>query len=99
MKEEQAIDKKNILGVFSVCIALIVLLLILNWFFKITPFQKLQGMPILVAPFISIFGVILGIIALKKSPNIISKSGFIGNAFLIVSSLLYWIVGVLVFGP
>lgn len=89
----------SILGILSVSISLIVLLLILNWFFEITPYQKLQGMPLMITPFTSTIGIVLSIMSLKKSHNIISKIGLISNAILFVLPFLYWTVGTLVFGP
>jgi hypothetical protein len=89
----------GILGILSVSISLIVLLLILNWFFKITPFQKLEGMPLLITPFTSTIGIFLGIISFKKSHNIFSILGLIRNAILFVLPFLYWTIGTLVFGP
>jgi hypothetical protein len=93
--------KKNgsIWGILSVSISLIVLLLILNWFFEITPFQKLQGIPLMITPFTSTIGIVLSIISFKKSHNIFSIIGLISNAILFVLPFLYWTIGTLVFGP
>lgn len=87
-----------ILGLLSINIALIVLLLILNWAFKITPFQNLQGMPLLLSPFASLIGIVLSIMSHKRSPNYFSKIGLISNGILFVLPFLYWTVGTLVFG-
>jgi len=85
-------------GIISICIPLIVFLLILNWFLKITPYQKLQGAPLLIAPFTSLIGLILSYISFKKSPNTLLKWGIFINAIIFALPFLYWIAGTLVFG-
>lgn len=100
MENEKSLKNfAGIFGIISLTIAVIIFSLILNWFFKITPFNKLQGIPILIAPFTSTLGFILGIISYKKSPNIFSKWGMVSNAILFVLPFLYWTIGTLVFGP
>ena len=47
-------NTENILGIISFTVPLITFLFILNWFFKITPFQKYQGLPLLIAPIIGL---------------------------------------------
>jgi len=78
------------IGILSICLPLVVLLLIFNWFFKITPYQKLQGLPLLIAPFISLIGFGLGYISFRKSPNNLAKWSMVINVILIVSPFLYW---------
>jgi hypothetical protein len=86
------------LGVLSISIPIVVFLLILNWFFKITPYQKLQGMPLLIAPFAGLIGFILGCIALKNTTGSLAKWSIFMNTLLFVSPFLYWTVGTLIFG-
>ncbi|HYE10342.1 MAG TPA: hypothetical protein VEF53_09200 [Patescibacteria group bacterium] len=86
------------LGVLSISIPIVVFLLILNWFFKITPYQNLQGMPLLIAPFASLIGFVLGYIAYKKSPDSLAKWSIVMNTLLFISPFLYWTVGTLIFG-
>lgn len=88
----------NLFGILSLGLAVIILILILNWLFEMTPFQKLQGMPLLIAPFTSIIGFTLGMISLKKSPDRFAKSGLACNAILFFLPFIYWTIGTLVFG-
>lgn len=89
----------RIIGILSICLPLVILLLILNWFFGITPYQNLQGLPLLIAPFISLIGFALGYMSFRKSTNNLAKWGMVINVILFVSPFLYWTVGTLVFGP
>lgn len=87
------------IGILSISIPIIVSLLILNWIFKITPYQKLQGMPLLIAPFTSLIGFILGCISFSKSHNSLVKWSIVINTILFISPFLYWTIGALIFGP
>lgn len=89
----------TLIGILSISIPLVVILLILNWFLEITQYQKLQGMPLLIAPFASILGFILGYISLKKSPNSFARLSIFINAILFISTSFYWTIGTLIFGP
>lgn len=91
-------NKVNLLDVISLSISLINYLLILNWFFSITPFQKLEGMPLLIAPLIGLFGLCLGSISYKKYPNNLAKLSIICNTILLILPFLYWTLGTLLFG-
>ena len=100
--ENESFNKKagNVLGIISLVIALILLLPILNWFFEITSYQKLEGLPLLIAPFISLFGFVFGVLSIKVSPNNkFGKYGSVCNAILFISPFLYWFLGTLIFGP
>ncbi len=88
----------NGLGIIYCIIPLIILLLNLNWFFKITSFQKLQGMPLLIAPFIGLIGLVLCFISLKKSSHKFVKVGLISNIILLVLPFLYMFLGTLIGG-
>lgn len=89
----------NILGIISLTIALVIFLPILNWFFKITPYQSLQGLPLLVAPFLSLIGFVFGIISIKISSNKFGKCGIVSNVVLFLLPSLYWYLGTFIFGP
>lgn len=89
----------NVIGSISLGISLIIIVLILNWFFKITPYQKLEGMPLLITPFITPIGFIMGVISLKISRNTFGKWGIISNVVLFILPFLYWYLGTLIFGP
>lgn len=49
----------NIIGIISISISAIIFMFILNCFFKITPYQELQGLPLMIAPLISPMAVVL----------------------------------------
>lgn len=89
----------NILGVISSTIAVVMILLILNWLFAITPYQKLEGFPLLMTMFTSPIGFVLGIISIKISSNKFGKIGIIGNVILFLLPYAYWFLGTLIFGP
>lgn len=89
----------NVIGGISLGISLIIIVLILNWFFKITPYQKLEGAPLLITPFITPIGFIMGLISIKVSRNKFGKWGVISNVILFVLPFLYWYLGTLIFGP
>ncbi|MBC2579703.1 hypothetical protein [Clostridium sp. DJ247] len=89
----------NIFGIVSLVIPIIMFLLILNWFFKITPYQKFEGLPLMIAPFISPFGFIFAFISVKVSSNKFGKWGIISNTILFFLPYLYWFLGTLILGP
>lgn len=91
-------NKANLTGVISLSMSLVVYLLILNWFFKMIPYQKLEGMPLLVAPLIGLIGLYFGYISHKKYPNNLAKWSLISNAILIILPFLYWTLGTWFFG-
>ncbi|MBN1038388.1 hypothetical protein DVW08_07115 [Clostridium botulinum] len=88
----------NKLGDVSLGIPIIVFMLILNWFFNITPYQRFEGMPLMLAPYICSIGVILALISRKLSDNRLWKVGIIFNILLIIAPFLYWHLGTLIFG-
>lgn len=96
-------DKQNkiwkLINVLPITIALFQVALILNWFFQITPFQKLEGLPLLLTPLISPIGILFAIVALRKSINIIIKLGLVSNIILFFLPWIYWYLGTLIFGP
>ncbi|MDP4182375.1 MAG: hypothetical protein Q8942_14955 [Bacillota bacterium] len=92
-------NNKNILSLISLSMSLSIFLLIVNWLFKITPFQKLAGMPLLIAPFVGVIGFVLSSISFKQAPNKLSMMSLICNVIMFVLPFLYWILGTLIFGP
>lgn len=88
----------NTFGLISIAIPFIIFLLILNWFFKITPFQKYEGFSLLMAPPIGLIGMALGLMVLKKSSNKFVKIGVISNILLVVLPGIYMILGTSFFG-
>jgi len=89
----------NILAIISFSIPLINLLFILNWFLKITSYQKLEGIPLMLTPLICLIGIIFGVLSIKTIPNKLAKWSIIFNIILIALPFLYWTLVTLVFGP
>ena len=89
----------NMLSIISFIIPLIILILILNWFFGITQYQKLEGMPLMLAPLVCPMGILLGFLSIKTKPSKLAKWSIIFNAILISLPFLYWTLGTLIFGP
>lgn len=50
----------NTLAIISLTIPLIISMFILNWFFKITPYQKSEGMSLMLEPLICPIGILFG---------------------------------------
>ncbi|AOR25003.1 hypothetical protein [Clostridium taeniosporum] len=88
----------NKIGIISISIPIILLALILNWFFQITPYQKLEGLPLMITPFICPIAIIIGIISIKISPKKLWKWGIILNIILFFAPYIYWHLGTLFFG-
>ncbi len=89
----------DIIGFAAVLIPLIMFALIINWFFKITPFQQAEGMPLLIAPIFCIVGFILGFLSFKMSGNKLGIAGIICNSIIFLLPFLYIFLGTLFFGP
>lgn len=100
MKSKSSIENTgNKLSVISFIIPLVIFMFILNWFFKITPYQKLQGIPLMLTPLICPIGILFGVLSIKTKPNKFAKYSIIFNAILIALPFLYWTLGTLVLGP
>ena len=89
----------NILGIISFTIPLINFMFILNWFFEITPYQKLEGMPLLLTPLFCPIGLLFGGLSMAIIRNKLAKYSIIFNIILITLPFLYWTLGTLIFGP
>lgn len=89
----------NVLNIVSFTIPLIMFILILNWFFEITPYQRLEGMPLMLTPLVCPIGILFGSLSIKITPNKLGKWSIIFNCMLIALPFLYWTLGTLVFGP
>ncbi|KGM94106.1 membrane protein [Clostridium novyi A str. 4552] len=88
-----------ILSLLSIGIFIIQILFILNWMFNITPLQKLEGLPLLLTPFISPIGIVLGIISILINHNKLAKIGCICNIISLFLPYIYFYLGTLIFGP
>ena len=73
--------------------------LLLNWYFQITSYQKYQGLPLMLTPISSIIGIILANISLKDSSNKLAKWSIVFNAILFFMPFAYWILGTIILGP
>ncbi|MBU5299160.1 hypothetical protein KQI45_03575 [Clostridium sporogenes] len=89
----------TILAIVSLIMSIIVILPILNWLFKITPWQKWEGLPLFFGIFISPLGFLLGILSIKIQSNKLGKIGVIINTLLFLLPFIYMTLGVLIFGP
>ena len=100
MRRKSSVENTgNILAIISFSIPLINLLFILNWFLKITSYQKLEGIPLMLTPLICLIGIIFGVLSIKTIPNKLAKWSIIFNIILIALPFLYWTLVTLVFGP
>lgn len=95
---KRTIKISNILNIISLIIPLAMIMLIVNWFFKITPYQKLEGMPLMICPITCLIGAVLARISLKINSSALSKISLIFNIVLILAPLFYWHIGTLIFG-
>lgn len=89
----------NLLGIVSLGIALIIFLPILYWFFNTNAYGKLEGLPLIILPFLSPIGLGFGVLSIKVSSNKFGKWGIISNAILFLFPFLYYYLGTLIFGP
>lgn len=88
-----------ITSILSLCTFAIQILFILNWAFQITSFQKLEGLPLLLTPFISPIGILLGVISNLIDRNKLAKIGCICNTISLILPYIYFYLGTLIFGP
>lgn len=88
----------NIIGIISISIPAIIFMFILNWFFKITPYQELQGLPLMITPLICPIAIVLAIISRIILANKFWKISVISNIFLFLLPFLYWYLGTIFFG-
>lgn len=89
----------KIIGIISFIIPLIMTLLIFNWYFQITSYQKYQGLPLILTPITSIIGIILANISFKNNFNKLAKLSIIFNVILFFLPFLYWTLGTIIWGP
>ena len=80
----------NKLSIISLGIPIVIFISILNWFFQLTPFQRLDGFPLMIVPFLCLIGIISGIVSIKMTPTKLTKYSIILNIILFLSPFLYW---------
>lgn len=92
--------KYTITGPISLGIALILAMIIINEFVQVMPTHttRLQGILILSPTIIAPVGIVLGVIALRKGKDYVAILGLILNAILLLSPLLYFVCGYIIFG-
>ena len=76
----------NKLSIISLGIPIVIFISILNWFFQLTPFQRLDGFPLMIVPFLCL----IGIISIKMAPTKLTKYSVILNIILFFLPFLYW---------
>ena len=91
-------DIGNIFGIISIVIPSVTLILVLNWFFKLTQFQQFQGMFLLAAPIAGIIGFTLALASAKMKAGRLAKWGIVSNVAICILPFIYWILGTLIFG-
>ncbi|HGG0418056.1 hypothetical protein EXQ31_03970 [Clostridium botulinum] len=89
----------TLLAIVSLIVSIIVILPILNWLLKITPWQKWEGLPLFFGIFISPLGFLFGILSIKVQSNKLGKIGVIINTLLFLLPFIYMTLGVLILGP
>jgi hypothetical protein len=75
------------------------ILLILNWLLKLTPFQKLEGFPLLLGAFASPFGAAAGTLSYIRSKTGAALLGIVLNIITFAVPFLYMYLGAILFGP
>lgn len=100
MKRKYSIKNTvNIFSIISFIIPIFIFILILNWFFGITPYQKLGGLPLMLTPLICPIGILFGVLSIRITPNKLGIWSIIFNGILILLPFLYWILGTIFLGP
>lgn len=89
----------SLFWITSLCIPIVMLFLILNWFFKITSFQRMEGATIILPIFTSPVGFVLGLVVLNKLHKKSAKLALILNGALFFLPFLYFTVGTILLGP
>ncbi len=89
----------KVLSIISFTIPLIMFILILNWFFGITPYQRLEGLPLMLTPLVCPIGILFGALSIKITSNKLGKWSILFNCILITLPFLYWTLGTLFLGP
>lgn len=89
----------RIVEIVCLCVPILLILLILNWFFKITPFQRMEGLAMLLPTFTCPIGFLFGIIAFTKLHSKTAVLAIVINGVLFFVPSLYFILGTLLFGP
>lgn len=91
-------NTSKILGVSSLVLGLINFILIINFIFQLTPFQYLEGMPVLVPVVSAPILVLIAAISFRKTRDRVSKVSIIFNGVLFLIPFLYMYGGTLQFG-
>ncbi|WP_434296103.1 hypothetical protein [Clostridium sporogenes] len=86
----------NVLGIVSLSIALVMLFLILNHFFKTTSYQKLEWQPLLVTFFIIPIGFSLGFLSIKVHFNKFARWGVIINGILFLVLYIFFLIKIFI---
>ncbi|MCY6485438.1 hypothetical protein OW763_13975 [Clostridium aestuarii] len=93
-QEQQKLWK--FIGGFSVCIAILSIGIVV---FQILFILKFGGMPLVLTPYISPVGIILGIASFLIYSNRLAKLGIISNIILFFLPWIYFYLGTLILGP
>lgn len=88
--------KNNLYGAISIGIALTLSILVLNFFLQIVKTPKLQGMPILISPLLSLAGFIFGFVGFRRNRKLLSLIGMVLSIILFVFPFAFWTIGYIV---
>lgn len=84
----------NILGIISLLISMVVVLLVLNCFLKIVPYESLNSILLLVTFCIIPIGFSIGFTSIKVSYNKFGKWGTIINGIVFLPLFLYFLISI-----
>ena len=91
--------KSSVLGGISIALATIFAALVINFLTGFVPFEKIQGLPMIMPLPLAPIGAILGFIGYRMSKDKLSLWGIILNIAMFLVPIVYNIVATLIFGP
>lgn len=94
----KTLSKKTPYGAISIGIASTLFLFVLNFFIQIVDTPKMQGLPVLISPVVSLAGFTFGFIGFNKNKNIVTLLGIICNTILFIFPFAYWFIATILYG-
>lgn len=88
-------EKYKFLNYISLAIPLLCILVFVNYFAKIIPFVKQNGLSLYLPLFISPFGIVISIFSLRYNKNIIGKIALVLNTVILFSQILFLSLGII----
>lgn len=90
--------RRNLAGIVSILIPLLLLLLIINFFLGLAPIEKIQGLPVIMPIILCPIGAAIGFVSYRMQRDMLSLIGMISNFILFLFPILYHVIGTLLFG-